>query len=96
MAENRKMSEEKVKELATGFIYLGIEAKEMGLIDEIGGKKEALKYIEQKLNITAHPVEYKESKTFLKEMTGMTSEGFYNIGKGIGSMFTTETEVTLT
>ncbi len=96
VAENRHLSEEHVRNLATGFVYLGSEAKELGLVDELGGKKEALKYIEKTLNITAEPVEYSEHKTFFQELTGLTSENFYQIGRGLGSVFSTETKVSFT
>src|SRR3989338_1810893 len=36
VADNRKLPKEKVRDLATGMFYLGIEAKEMGLVDELG------------------------------------------------------------
>jgi protease-4 len=96
VAENRNLPKEKVRELATGFVYLGSEAKELGLVDELGGKREALKYIEKELNITAEPVEYKESKGFLAELSGLSSENFYQIGRGIGSVFTADTKVSFT
>jgi len=78
VAENRKLPEEKVKELATGFVYLGTEAKELGLIDEFGGRKEALKYLEQKLEIKARPVEYKETTTFFDKLSEVTSNNPYD------------------
>jgi len=96
VAENRHLPEAKVRELATGFVYLGGEAKELGLVDELGGKKEALKYIEQTLNITAEPVQYKEKKTFLEELSGVTSENFYQIGRGMGNVFAADTKVSFT
>jgi len=43
VAKNRNLSEEVVKEISTGKIYLGEEAKRIGLIDILGGKNEALK-----------------------------------------------------
>lgn len=96
VAQNRNLPEETVRNLATGFVYLGSEAKELGLIDELGGKKEALEYIGKTLNITAEPVEYRERKSFFESLSRVTSENFYNIGKGIGSVFATDTQVSLT
>lgn len=46
VALNRNMPEYKVRELATGVFYLGLEAKELGLIDEIGGKDAAVDILE--------------------------------------------------
>jgi len=95
VAENRNLNEQKVRSLATGFVFLGSEAKELGLIDELGGKKEALEYLEKKLNITAEPVEYERPLTFFEELSGVTSQSFYNMGRGLGSL-ESETKVTLT
>jgi protease-4 len=96
VAENRHLPKEKVRELATGFVYLGSQAKELGLIDELGGKKEALKYLEQTLNITAEPVEYKQKRGFFESLSGLTAQNFYQIGKGIGSTFTSDTKISFT
>ena len=65
-------------------------------MDELGGRKEAIAYIEQTLNITAEPVEYKQPSTFFSELSKLSTDNFYQIGRGIGSVFTTETKVTLT
>lgn len=91
VAQNRNLPETTVRELATGFVYLGKDAKELGLVDEIGGRKDALKFIEKEFNITAEPVEYREHKTFFDEIAGLTNNGFYNVGKGIG-----ETQISFT
>jgi protease-4 len=72
VAENRNLSEEDVRELATGFVYLGSEAKKLGLIDELGNKKDALEYLEKELDIEAEPVVYKKKKT-LSDVLGEMS-----------------------
>jgi len=96
VAENRNLDEDYVRGLATGFIYLGIEAKELGLVDELGGKKEALEYLEETLDIEAEPVTYKQRKGLFDSLTEMTAQGFHQMGQGIGSAFTTETQVSFT
>ena len=48
VAQNRKLDIEKVKALADGSSMLGIAAKDNGLIDEIGGRKEAENWIKEK------------------------------------------------
>jgi len=96
VAENRNLPEEFVRGLATGFVFTGSEAKELGLIDELGGKKEALEYIEKTLKIEAEPVMYKERKTFFSSLSSVAAEGFYSMGQGIGSVFTTETQISFT
>jgi len=43
IARNRKLDEETLKELSTGKVYLGREAKELGLVDQLGGKELAIR-----------------------------------------------------
>lgn len=47
ISQNRKIPIEKVKSFADGSTVLGIKAKELGLIDEIGGINEVEKYLEE-------------------------------------------------
>ncbi len=42
VAEGRKLGVERVRELATGQVYTGEQAKKLGLVDELGGLKVAL------------------------------------------------------
>jgi protease-4 len=42
VAEGRKMSKEKVKEIGGGRIYTGDIAKDIGLVDELGGLTKAI------------------------------------------------------
>ncbi len=58
VAENRNMPEESVKKIASGRFMLGVEAKEVGLVDELGSKTDAVEYIEEMLNITADLAHY--------------------------------------
>ena len=44
VAASRKMSMEKVEELAQGRIYTGLQAKENGLVDEIGSLTDSIQY----------------------------------------------------
>ncbi|MBI4454016.1 signal peptide peptidase SppA [Candidatus Woesearchaeota archaeon] len=92
VANNRKLTKKQVEEFADGRVFLGEKAKTLGLIDEIGGKKEALKYIETKLNITAEIVEYKESVSFLQLLTKLMSEQGFSMGKGLGTALTETNE----
>lgn len=88
VATNRNMSQAKVKELATGWVYLGEEAVALGLADQIGNLDDALADLETQLNITATPVTYKKGPAFLEALSGVTKEGFYQMGRGVGSTLT--------
>jgi len=41
VAEGRKLSEEKVREFADGRVFTGAQAKELGLVDELGDENDA-------------------------------------------------------
>lgn len=82
VAENRNMSKADVAKLATGELFLGVEAKEMGLVDELGSKDDAVAYIEEMLNITADLAEYRQKTGFFESLSAMKgSLGFSGIGE---------------
>lgn len=73
VATNRNMSSIIVRDLADGRIFLGVEAKEEGLVDELGGKTEALAYIKKKIGEDPELVTYEPEKTFMQELFGVIS-----------------------
>ena len=85
VAKNRKMSKKEVDKAANGLFYLGTQAKDLGLVDELGSKDEAIVYIEKKENIKADVVEYKKEKTLFDVITNALSQQSFSVGKGIGS-----------
>jgi len=52
----RKLKEEAIKEISSGKTYLGQEAKDLGLVDELGGRGKALEIAARKANITRYKV----------------------------------------
>ena len=54
---------------------------------ELGGKQEAINYIEKKENITAEIVEYKKPSGLLGIFSSAISQASFYAGKGIGSAF---------
>lgn len=60
VAESRKLSREEVEKLATGLAFLGEEAKDMGLIDELGNFHDAVELAGKRGKIEGEPelVEY--------------------------------------
>jgi len=54
--ENRNLSEEQLEEASTGEAFLGKEAKELGLVDELGGRKSSV--------VTAEEMTGKELQVF--------------------------------
>ncbi len=85
VAKNRNLNRKDVDKIANGLFYLGADAKELGLIDEIGGKDEVISYIEKKEGIKADVVEYKKEKTLFDVLSDVISKQSFFVGKGIGS-----------
>ena len=83
--QNRGLSNDAMKEIGTGIIYTGESALTKGLVDEIGGKEEAIKYVEKRLNITAAVAEYKKTRTFFGMLSELMSEFSFTLGSGISS-----------
>ena len=70
VSTRRNMNRQTVKKLADGRIYTGRQAVKNGLIDAIGGEKEALNWLSSAKNIDKHlPLKllrFDEEKSFLK------------------------------
>ena len=81
----RNLDESQVRKLADGMFYLGTEAKEFGLVDQLGNKEDAIKYIEEKQNIKARIIEYKGKISFLSSLSRMQAQNSYWLGRGIGT-----------
>lgn len=92
VAINRNMSKEQVEDLATGFIFTGDQALANGLIDEIGGKREVVAYLEQELNMSITLVEYKKKRTLLDLLGEVSAQKGFSIGRGIGASLIEESK----
>ncbi len=57
VAEGRNMDVREVRKLATGEIFLGSQALELGLVDRLGGIEEAIEYLAE-MNDLEKPVRY--------------------------------------
>ena len=92
VATNRNMSESTLRKLATGEIYLGIEAKENGLIDELGGLEESKAYLTRKLNTTIETKEFARDQTFIESLMSAMQKNSFFVGQGIASAFMTKND----
>ncbi len=82
IAEGRGMSREKVKELADGRIYTGNQAKEIGLVDQLGNYYDAIDAAAEMAGITGQP----RVKSYYKPGPLdylFSSQSFLNLWKGI-------------
>jgi protease-4 len=73
VAKGRGLSEDKVRELATGQLYTGIQAKELGLVDELGGLQTAIDLAASLAGISKPEVEYykPQAPSLLNTLLGM-------------------------
>ena len=70
--------------IKSGFFYLGIEAKHLGLVDEFGGRDEAIIKAKELAGIEdGKIIEYKPKKTIIDVIEGFTNKAFFYMGKGM-------------
>ena len=88
IAENRGMSKVQVRSLATGEFYLGVEAKQNGLIDQLGNLDTVEEYIKQEYDLPSVDfIKYQREVGFFELLGGVLSDFFFQIGQGFASAF---------
>lgn len=85
VAKNRNLKKRDVQKIASGLFYLGSEAKELGLIDTLGGEDEVIDFIEEELDIEVEIARYKREKTLIDIFGDVFSKQSFFVGKGIAS-----------
>ncbi|MBI2129310.1 signal peptide peptidase SppA [Candidatus Woesearchaeota archaeon] len=85
VAQNRLLTNEEASEISTGVFFLGMEALDLGLVDELGDMESAKQYLANTLNITISAFGYKEKKSFIDLLSEAFSQQSFFVGKGIGS-----------
>ena len=86
VAKNRGL--ESFNEIKSGEFYLGIEALELGLIDELGGKEEAVNAMVEMTGIESpNLIIYEERPGLLDRLSKLSASIGYSIGLGIGKNF---------
>jgi protease-4 len=71
VAEGRGLSEEEVRNLATGQLYSGVKAKELGLVDELGDLDTAIDLASELAGLESIVVEYYQPpKLTLRSLIG--------------------------
>ena len=87
VAENRDLSVAKVTTLATGEVFLGVEAFNLGLVDQLGNKDTAEQYIKENYELEEIDyIKYEQELGFFDLLTGLSTDLMFNVGQGIGSM----------
>ncbi len=86
VAQNRNLSYEQTEQLATGEFYLGVEALQLGLIDELGNQDTAKAYLQQHYGIdNPEFVVYQRQPTLFEILAGVMTPFSFHMGEGIGS-----------
>jgi len=85
VVQSRHLTEDQKAEIGTANIFMGIQAKALGLIDEFGGKDEVLSYVKGIIGEEPVLAEYKERKSWLSMLGRVMNEKSFFVGRGIGS-----------
>ena len=93
VAKNRKLKKSDVEGIATGLFYLGSEAKDLGLVDILGGIDEAEEFWEKEIGTEVEIVRYKREKTLVDVLGDVFSKQSFFVGKGIASGFLTKAKL---
>lgn len=87
--KNRNITD--VKRVSTGEFFLGIEAKELGLIDKFGNRETAIEEAKILADLKSPKiVEFKEKHSLFDLLGKLSASNFYYLGKGIGSQLNLE------
>ena len=76
VAENRGMPIETLRPLANGEFYLGIEAYQNGLVDELGGDREVIAWL-QSQGVEPQFIEYATEPSLLDLVSGVQVPGLF-------------------
>jgi protease-4 len=56
VSENRDLNMTRIREIAQGRVWMGVDAHELGLVDELGGLEDAIKFAAQTAGVTEYKV----------------------------------------
>jgi len=92
VANNRNLKKSDVEKIATGQFYIGVDAFDLGLVDELGSRAEVIKYVEGQIGEEVDLVRYRKEKGLLAALSRTMNEKSFFIGRGIGSSFFTQSK----
>lgn len=85
---NRHLTKSAVQEIATGEFYLGVEALELGLVDELGDKQAAEEYLRKEYGLDdIDYAVYEPSRGLFDLLSEVFSDFSFQIGRGMGVSF---------
>lgn len=87
IAANRKMDKEEVRKLATGEFYLGVEALQLGLIDQLGNADTVDKYIQKNYGLKkVDYIVYRRERSIFDLLSAVFSDFSFSFGEGFSSI----------
>ena len=89
-ANGRKMTTDAIKKIAEGRVWTGSTAKELGLVDELGGIDRAIKVAEERAGIEAYSlITYPEKESFISSLMNTSTEDVIHsqLRKTMGSYY---------
>ena len=76
-----------MEKLASGEIFLGVEALDLGLIDQLGDKEIAKEYIQETYGLEeVNFLVYQKEVGLLDVLSQVFTDLSFNLGKGIGAI----------
>ncbi|WP_414562693.1 MULTISPECIES: signal peptide peptidase SppA [unclassified Anabaena] len=86
VVQGRKLSQQKVSEIAQGRVWSGSAAKELGLVDEIGGLSAAIEYAAEQAQLGKdwQLQEYPQVSSFEERFFGRATEEILTVFKNMG------------
>jgi protease-4 len=89
VAQNRNLPESEVRRLATGEVFIGIDALELGLVDMLGNKDVLEQHLKETYSLKDITyVRYEVKPSFFDILAGVFNDFSFSIGQGLGSWFT--------
>ena len=68
VSNNRNLTQEQEQEIRSGMFYLGVEAYELGLVDELGTRIEVQNHFEETLNATPNYQRYQPQRGVFEQL----------------------------
>jgi protease-4 len=84
VTSRRNLTSDALELVSTGSIFTGSQALDLGLVDAIGSKDDAVRYLEEKLNMTIDLQEYEKETSFFDLFSASMQDSSYSVGRGIG------------
>ncbi|HEX9146049.1 MAG TPA: signal peptide peptidase SppA [Candidatus Binatia bacterium] len=86
VAKGRGMSEAQVRKLADGRVYSGAQAKDLGLVDQMGGLQDAIEFAAKRAGIEENPAVYysypEEERWWERMFFAVTGHRLYKAERG--------------